>query len=250
MRRLFRLAAKSVWLGAVLAVAAVDACVVALANGFMPPCHKRAIWLQRNSRRVLRVFMSSMVSEGPLPNSGLLVCNHLSYLDVLLLASLKPSVFVSKHEIRHWPVVGWFARMAGTIFVRRERRGDVARTGEQIRNVLRQGQLVVLFPEGTSSDGRQVLPFKSSLLEPATGSGHELFVGHIAYAISEGTVENDVCYWGDMTFFPHAVMLLTRPRVVARVHFSCFQAGAASRKDLARLLHAEVVRLKTASCPE
>jgi len=233
-----------------LAIAAVDACAVGLANGFKPPWHKRTRWLQRNSRRVLRVFASAVVAKGPLPKSGLLVCNHLSYLDILLLASLTPVVFVSKHEVRHWPVLGRFSRMAGTIFVRRERRGDVARTSEEIRNVLRQGQLVVLFPEGTSSDGRQVLPFKSSLLEPATGSDHELFAGHIAYSISEGSVENDVCYWGDMTFFPHAVMLLAKPRVVASVHFNRVEAGNSSRKDLARQLHAEVVRLKTRCCTE
>ena len=233
-----------------LVIAAVDACAVALATGFKPPWHQRTRWLQRNSRRVLRVFASAVVAEGPLPKSGLLVCNHLSYLDILLLASLTPVVFVSKHEVRHWPVLGWFSRMAGTIYVRRERRGDVARTSEEIRNVLRQGQLVVLFPEGTSSDGRQVLPFKSSLLEPATGSDHELFAGHIAYSISEGSVENDVCYWGDMSFFPHAVMLLAKPRVGASVHFSRVEAGVSSRKDLARQLHAEVVRLKTRCCTE
>jgi 1-acyl-sn-glycerol-3-phosphate acyltransferase len=134
--------------------------------------------------------------------------------------------------------------MSGTIYIRRERRSDVARTSEEIRRVMREGHLVVLFPEGTSSDGRQVLPFKSSLLEPATGTDHELFAGHITYAITDGSVENDVCYWGDMEFLPHAVKLLTRPRVAASVRFSRVQASEASRKELARQLHAEVVRLK------
>lgn len=250
MQRLFRLCARALWLFAVLAMAAVHAFAVAVRHGFKPPRQPRALWLHRNARRALRVFASGVETGGPLPKSGLLVCNHLSYLDILLLASLTPAVFVSKHEIRHWPVVGWFARMAGTIFVRRERRSDVARTGEEIHGVMRQGQLVVLFPEGTSSNGKQVLPFKSSLLEPATGSDHELFAGHITYAITEGTVENDVCYWGDMTFFPHAVMLLTKPRVTASVHFSRAQAGDASRKDLARQLHEEVLRLKPVGLTE
>ena len=250
MRRLFRLAGRSIWLLAVLAIAAVDAFAVAAGRGFKPSLQTRTLWLHRNSKRVLRVFASGVEREGPLPKSGLLVCNHLSYLDILLLASLTPAVFVSKHEIRHWPLVGWFARMAGTIFVRRERRSDVARTGEEIRSVMRQGQLVVLFPEGTSSNGKQVLPFKSSLLEPATGTDHYLFAGHIAYGILEGSVENDVCYWGDMTFFPHAVILLTKPRVTASVHFSRVQAADASRKDLSRRLHEEVLRLKQVSLTE
>jgi 1-acyl-sn-glycerol-3-phosphate acyltransferase len=225
--------------------AGLDACAVGVTHGFKPPLRTRTLWLQRNARCVLRVFASAVEATGPLPKAGLLVCNHLSYLDILLLAALTPAVFVSKHEVRHWPVLGWFSRMAGTVFIRRERRGDVARSGEEIHGLMRGGLLVVLFPEGTSSDGRQVLPFKSSLLEPATGMDHELFAGHIAYAIAEGSVENDVCYWGDMTFFPHAMRMLTRPRVTASVRFSRFQAGNADRKDLARQLHVEVMRLKT-----
>jgi 1-acyl-sn-glycerol-3-phosphate acyltransferase len=246
MRRLLRLIVRSLWLAITLLVAGVDFLLAAARHGFKPSLAVRARLLQRNSRRVLRVFACRVESAGPLPKAGLLACNHLSYLDILLIASLTPAVFVSKHEVRHWPVLGWFSRMAGTIFIRRERRSDVARIAREIHAAMREGHLVVVFPEGTSSDGQQVLPFKSSLLEPATGTDHELFAAHIAYAISEGSVENDVCYWGDMTFFRHAAKILTRPRVNASVRFSRVQAGESSRKDLARQLHAEVVRLKTA----
>jgi len=245
MRKPFRLLARSLWLAATLIVAAADYFLIAASHGFKPSLTARTQLLQRNSRRVLRVFVSQVEAAGPLPQAGLVVSNHLSYLDILLIASLAPAVFVSKYEVRHWPVLGWFSRMSGTIFVRRERRSDVARITREIQSVMREGHLVVLFPEGTSSDGRQVLPFKSSLLEPATGTDHELFAGHITYAISEGSVENDVCYWGDMAFFPHAVKLLSRPRVAASVLFSRIQSNEASRKDLARQLHAEVVRLKS-----
>jgi 1-acyl-sn-glycerol-3-phosphate acyltransferase len=174
----------------------------------------------------------------------LLVCNHLSYLDILVLASLTPALFVSKYEVRHWPLLGWFARMSGTIFVQRERRSDVGRITRQIQDVMRAGHLIVLFPEGTSTNGREILPFKSSLLEPATGADHELFAGCIAYAISEGSVEDDVCYWGDMTFLPHAVNVLTRPRITASVRFSRVRNVETDRKGLARQLHTEVARLK------
>ena len=246
MGKLFRLAARSLWLLATLMVAAMDALCVALRHAFKPPLAVRARWLQRNARSVLQVFASTVKAVGPLPNTGLLVSNHLGYLDILLLGSLMPSVFVSKYEVRHWPVLGWFSRMGGTIFVRRERRSDVARIAQEIQRVMRAGHLVVLFPEGTSSNGTQVLPFRSALLEPATGKDHELFASHITYTILEGSVENDVCYWGDRSFFPHAVQLLTRPRVGASVQFSRVQVGEAGRKELARRLHEEVVRLKTA----
>ncbi len=246
MRKPFRLVARSFWLVATLSVAGLDYFLTAAAHGFKPSLAVRTRLLQRNARRVLRVFATSVEDSGPRPKTGLLVCNHLSYLDILALGSLMPAVFVSKYEVRRWPVLGWFSRMSGTIFVRREQRSDVARITQEIQAVMRGGHLVVLFPEGTSSDGRQVLPFKSSLLEPATGADHELFVGHIAYVIPEGSVEDDVCYWGDMEFFPHAVKLLTRPRVAASVQFCHVQAGGGGRKDLARQLHAEVVRLRSA----
>lgn len=246
MRKALRFVSRSLWLAATLIVAGGDFFLVAARHRFKPSLAVRSRLLQRNSRRILRVFATSVEVAGPLPKTGLLVSNHLGYLDIPLLGSLTPVVFVSKYEVRHWPLVGWISRMAGTLFIRRERRSDVARIAREIHAVMREGHLVVVFPEGTSSDGRQVLPFKSSLLEPATGTDHELFAGHITYAITEGSVENDVCYWGDMTIFAHAVKILTRPRVTASVRFSRVPTSGAGRKDLARQLHAEVVRLKTA----
>lgn len=206
----------------------------------------RVLWLQRSSRRVLRVLAVEIESTGPCPHDGLLVSNHLSYLDILVLSTLTPAVFVSKSEVRHWPVFGWFARMAGTIFLHRTRRADVVRISEEIATVLRGGHLVVLFPEGTSSDGREVLPFRSSLLEPINGQERLLSVDCISYAVADGSAENDVCYWGDMTFFPHLVKLMTKEKIRARVRFSKVEHRADNRKELARQLRAEVVRLKTA----
>src|SRR5579872_4536660 len=103
----------------------------------------RAAWLQDSSRRVLRVFRIETQFTGDIPVSGLLVCNHLSYLDILVLASLTPCAFVAKQEVRHWPVFGWFARLAGTVFVYRERRGQAAQAVDEIEAALRTGALVV-----------------------------------------------------------------------------------------------------------
>src|SRR5277367_5078728 len=96
----------------------------------------KALWLQRNSRRVLRIVNLDWRASGPIPTSGLLVCNHLSYVDVLVLAAMTPAVFVAKHEVKNWPVFGWFARLAGTIFVRREKRGEVTRSTDEIKQAL------------------------------------------------------------------------------------------------------------------
>jgi len=193
----------------------------------------------------LRVLRLEIESTGPCPRDGLLVSNHLSYLDILVLSTLTPAVFVSKSEVRTWPVFGWFARMAGTIFLERTQRADVARISEEIGAVLANGHLVVLFPEGTSSNGRQVLPFRSSLLEPLNGQKHLLSIACIGYEVPDGSAENDACYWGDMTILPHLVRVMTKEKIRVRVQFSRVERGTDNRKELARRLHAEVVRLKT-----
>jgi 1-acyl-sn-glycerol-3-phosphate acyltransferase len=105
---------------------------------------------------------------------------------------------------------------------------------------------VVLFPEGTSSDGSSVLPFKSSLLEPATRMDHPLSVAFLNYALPDGNVGEDVCYWGDMTLVPHLVNLLSKPRIGVNVAFTRLKQSPGSRKELARHLHSEVLQLKEA----
>ena len=209
----------------------------------------RALWLQRHSRRVLKIFNLEASVEGPVPARGLLVSNHLGYLDIFVLASLTPMVFVSKSEIKSWPVVGWLTQMAGTLFVDRNRRVQVGRVNDEIQAALDRGALVVLFPEGGSSNGQTVLPFKSSLLEPAVQPAHPLSVSAIQYAIEDGDVVREVCYWGDHTFFPHLLNLLGKRAVRATVRMAPIQRTGADRKQLAVQLRGEILKLKGECVP-
>src|SRR6266478_2549306 len=127
----------------------------------------RAAWLHRWCSFACRVLGVRATTCGSMPTSGLLVCNHLSYLDVIVLSSIGPCIFVAKRDVAAWPLFGWLARAAGTIFVDRERRLASADVVDLVREAVAGGLLVVLFPEGTSSDGSTVLPFKSALLESA-----------------------------------------------------------------------------------
>lgn len=215
-----------------------------LKHGGAIPQSERSRWLQRSSRRALNIFSVVTTSEGSPPATGLLVCNHLSYLDILVIVSLVPAVFVSKSEVKSWPVFGWCASLAGTLFVVRARRSDVTRMNSEIERTLDGGNVLVLFPEGTSWNSRELLPFKSSLLEPIVGSKHPLTVAHISYALADGDVTNDICYWDNMTFFPHLLNLMTKKQIKSRVRFAPVQTPAANRKELALQLHAEVSRLK------
>ena len=206
----------------------------------------RAAWLQNTSRRLLRVFRIETQFTGDIPSSGLLVCNHLSYLDILVLSALAPCVFVAKREVKHWPVFGWFAKLAGTVFVHREQRAQAFQTVDEIEAALQTGAVAVLFPEGTSSGGETVLPFKSSLLEPAARQTHSLTAGLLQYELRDGDVSEEVCYWKDMTLVPHLINLCSKRAVQASVHFNHLREGNADRKQLARQLHAEVLQMKHA----
>jgi lyso-ornithine lipid O-acyltransferase len=209
----------------------------------------RASWLQQTTRRLLRVFRFELHIAGAIPSRGMLVCNHLSYLDILVLGSFAPTVFVAKREVRNWPVFGWFAKLGGTVFVHREKRTQAKAAADQIHSVLESGVLVILFPEGTSSNGDTVLPFKSALLEPATQQMNSPYVGCIRYELDDGNAGEEVCYWKDMTLLPHLINLLSKRGVRAWVRLAQVRTDVSDRKELARLLHAEVMRLKQPHAP-
>lgn len=209
----------------------------------------RAQWLTRWSRRTLRLLNVRVKTEGPLPGSGLVASNHLGYLDIVVLASLRPFFFVSKANVKGWPVLGTLAQLAGTLFVSRERRTEVGRFNQELAERLRHGQPVVLFPEGTSSDGRQVLPFRSPLLAPVTDGQNPVTPTWLGYELAEGSVEDEVCYWRDMVFVPHFLNLLSKRKIQARVVFGEPLAGNLDRKQLAVELRQRVANLSRLSAP-
>lgn len=174
----------------------------------------------------------------------MLVSNHLGYLDILAIAAVTPCAFVAKSDVRHWPVFGWFATMAGTVFADRSRRLQSSRAANEIDTALRKGRLVVLFPEGTSSGGATVLPFKASLLEPAVQQNCPLTAAFLSYELPGGDVSEEVCYWKDMTLVPHLINLLGKQDLRANLRFSKLSRPGSNRKELAQRLHSEVLNLK------
>lgn len=180
------------------------------------------------------------------PEGGVLLTpNHLGYLDVLVLAATHPVVFVAKSEVRAWPVFGWMAAAGGTRFIDRGRPRDVARIGAEIGAALEQGTGVVVFLEGTSTDGRQVAPFHASLLGPAVKEGWAVAPVALSYRVPPGhSVENEVAWWGEMTLTPHLWNLLTLEDVEATVAWGRAEmATGADRKALAAKLRDEVAGL-------
>jgi 1-acyl-sn-glycerol-3-phosphate acyltransferase len=207
------------------------------------PANTRAQWLHRWCVLALRRLGVDPQHEGALPSRGLIVANHLSYLDILLLSAVCPCTFVAKKEVRLWPVFGWMATLSGTVFVDRQRPLDTGRINDQLHATMQAGVPVVLFPEGTSSNGTQVLPFRSPLFAAAVYTGEAITPAYISYQVSEGSVADDVCYWGDMTFFPHLLRLLSLSEVKARVRFSAEALRFDDRKQAAEITREHVVAL-------
>ena len=204
---------------------------------------ERAAWLQRWSGRVLRGLRVQVTVRGTPPSSGLLVSNHLSYLDILVLASRLPAVFVAKSEVGRWPVIGWLTRCAGTLYIVREKRLDVRRVGIGLAEVVEGGVVGVVFPEGTSSDGHQVLPFRAPLLGMAVDRGWPVTPAWIGYTLDDGRVEDEICYWGDMTFAPHLLNLFSKASIRATIAFGAALPAGADRKRLALELRGRVGEL-------
>jgi 1-acyl-sn-glycerol-3-phosphate acyltransferase len=205
----------------------------------------RARWLHGCCRRILRVFGIYVTVRGAVPQRGLIVANHLSYVDIGALAATLPCVFVSKMEVADWPVFGTFGKFSGTLFVDRSRRAAVGAVAAQMREVLAAGMPLVMFPEATSTNGDTVLPFKTSLFEPVTELGCPVTPAVLSYALEDGSPRDEVHWWGGMTLLPHLANLLGKRRIDVTIRFGEPRTHTGDRKKIAQELHAEVVRLRT-----
>jgi 1-acyl-sn-glycerol-3-phosphate acyltransferase len=204
----------------------------------------RALWAQWISGKFLSLIGCKVCVSGAIPENGLIVSNHLSYLDILVISSASPAVFISKTEVRRWPVFGLLARMAGTVFVDRDRRTAVSDHLGSVASALEAELPVVLFPEGTSSDGSTVLPFRSSLLQAAIISHTAITPAAISYDLQGGRVADEICYWRDMIFAHHFWNLLGKQSLTATLRFGTPHAPGQGRKELAYTLRLAVLQLR------
>ena len=202
-----------------------------------------AQWLHQVCARGLRALDVRLQVEGPLPTRGLIVSNHLSYLDILVYSTALPCVFVSKAEVEDWPIFGPYARWSGSVFVRRHDRGDAARANVSVGETLKDGVPVILFPEGTTTDGQRVLRFHATMLQPAIDTAAPITPCAIRYELEDGDAGREVCWWGDMEFLSHVWNLLGKKSVQATVVFGEALTATSDRKQLSAVLHQQVARL-------
>jgi 1-acyl-sn-glycerol-3-phosphate acyltransferase len=169
--------------------------------------------------------------------SVLFASNHVSYVDIPAIGTAIDTRFIAKAEVATWPLFGLLAKLANTVFLKRDRR-EVRAQRDRLAGMLTDGASLYLFPEGTSSDGRQVLPFKSALLD-AAGAG-DCLVQPVTLAYHDADAH--YAWYGDMTLVPHLGQVLTRPGVTLDIvfHEPVASSDFASRKALTRHVEAQV----------
>ena len=171
-----------------------------------------------------------------------LVSNHLGYIDIPVIRSVVQGVFVAKHEIHDWTMAGKMVRNMGTIFVNREKRTDIPRAGEEVIAALDRGEGVIVFPEGTSTRGDEVLPFNSSFLEFAARTDTPVSYVSLSYRTPDGEPPPSecVCWWDDTGFLPHLLRMLEVRRFTAVLNFGDEPVISHDRKRLAAELRQKV----------
>lgn len=207
---------------------------------------QRALWLQSACRLVLGSLGIRYRVEGDPPRRGLVVANHLSYLDIALLSAAMPCFFVAKAEVRRWPYFGRAARLAGTLFIDRASRISAERVAAAMAERLTLSVPILLFPESTSSDGSTVLRFHPRLFEPAVRTGAPITAAAVRYRLSQDALERDLCWYGDEGFLPHLWKVLCAPDFIAELRFGDAQTYTDTR-TAATATHAEVALMRSTS---
>ncbi|HEV2080089.1 MAG TPA: lysophospholipid acyltransferase family protein [Allosphingosinicella sp.] len=199
-------------------------------------------WVGRSAGMRVRV-------EGrPLQTHVLFLANHLSWLDIMLMAGASGTAFVSKDEVATWPVIGWLARLNNTIFIARTQRGAVRDQADTLRRALSAGQPVALFPEGTTEGGADVLPFRASLLASLFPPLPEIRVQPVA--LDYGPAADDIAWLGQEPALTNAKRVLSRrgtSPVTLRFLTPLDPAEFGDRKLLAEAARGEIVRALGAS---
>lgn len=203
--------------------------------------------VQAWSLRALAIMGVELVVQGDRPHRGplLLVANHISWLDILVLNAARPSRFVSKADVQGWPLLGRLVAAAGTLFIEREKRRDALRVVHHLADRLRAHDVLTVFPEGTTGDGHAVLPFHANLLEAAIATDAPVLPVALGYADTASGQRSDApAYTGEMTLLASLWRTLGQDGLRAVVIYGeAQQALGRDRRTWAGALRQEVARL-------
>ena len=235
LRALWRLAAAT---GQALG----GALICALAFPFITPAHRMA-HVGRWSARMLRALGIGLSVRGSVhPGPVLLVANHISWVDILAIDAVQPARFVSKADVKRWPLIGYLVASGGTLFIERERKRDALRVVHQIAEALKEGDIVAVFPEGTTSDGHDVLPFHANLLQAAIATEAPVQPIVLRYRDERSAVSQAAAYVGDTSLLASMWATVMAEGLVAEVFVDAAQSTRhADRRALAEHLRDGIV---------
>jgi lyso-ornithine lipid O-acyltransferase len=170
-------------------------------------------WLNRFSA----IVNLCIIKEGELPELGaLLVSNHISWLDIIVIGQYLPAYFVAKNDILSWPIIGYLSKQGGTIFIRRGDKKHIKATTEKMVWVLKQNCNIIAFPEGTTTRGDEVLGFHASLFQPALLTRSAIQPVVLQY---QGEARQHAPFIGDDDFVPHLIKMLSLDKIEVHVSF-------------------------------
>ena len=177
------------------------------------------------SGQLLAALNLRVISQGNLPSdhetlsNTMFVANHISWTDIYALNSIIPLRFISKSEVKSWPIVGYLASKANVLFIDRDRRRDAARIVDTAVVGLKAGDNLCFFPEGTTTDGTVLKPFKSSLIEAAIQANSTVWPIAIRYPTANGSINTDIAYAGETTMLDSIKQILRQKHPVVELHF-------------------------------
>jgi 1-acyl-sn-glycerol-3-phosphate acyltransferase len=206
--------------------------------------HQRRAIIQRWARDVLKSIDVTLDARGvpePFPDRCLLVLNHISWLDILLVAAVCPAKFIAKEEIRRWPVVGALVTRSGTLYIDRGSYRALRHVNERLAEALASGMVIACFPEGTTTFGHGLGPFHAGLFQPAIDGGGIVLPVALSYRDAHGNRTEASAYVGDDSFMKSVLSVLATPVIHARLDFlEPMDANGRDRRDLAQKARSEI----------
>ncbi|HSN31941.1 MAG TPA: lysophospholipid acyltransferase family protein [Ideonella sp.] len=199
--------------------------------------------VQRWSARMLAALGVECAVDGA-AHAGpvLLVANHVSWLDILAINAVQPARFVAKAEVHRWPLLGWLVASAGTLFIERERKRDALRVVHQVAAALAAGEVVAVFPEGTTSAGDAVLPFHANLLQAALSAGAPLQPIALRYSDARGTVSRAAAYVGETSLAASLWQVLWARELRVRVALLAVEPSLLDRRAMAERVRTRIAQ--------
>lgn len=185
----------------------------------------------------VRVTKSGNVPESNAPGT-LVVANHISFMDIFAISAEIPATFVSKSDVTSWPIFGWMAVKAGTLFIERGSRRAAHRVQEQMVERLLSGDIIVIFPEGTTSNGKSVLPFHAALLQSAIDANVDVVCISLSYVDRDGQFSERAAYIGDMSLLACLWQIVTSGGLQVRIQWNeILNAPHSDRRHLSNHAH-------------